>query len=734
MTLSSYRSFAEGLQQVLVRSTKFLAAATLLPLFAFHSVVFAQDNLGDESTIVYPAIYFAEYAPVTALDMVNRIPGINIQNNAAGSSSRGAFRGGRGLGSGGGGTQVLVNGKRVAGKNNNTQAMLARITAEQVAEIRLIRGTSGDLDVRGSTQIADIILFEELSDSSLSVEINTSIYADNRSEPGGSASYGGKSGNLDFLLSAIAEPKYEHMVAREHSILADFLPNDRILENRVREQTQYTLSTNLGYEINANSSARFNALYSQNDNPTKVSRRTVDLRNPGSVPFDEREFIPGEQSNWEIGGDYEYIFGNGNRAKVLFITNENDTASTRERFVVDASGEETKNLFLDAASILQERIVRGSYTMKLFDQQSVEFGLERAQTILESDLLMGLALDSGTPSAAYGGLVPVTVTNANTRVEEIRYEPFAIHNWRLNSRMSLETSLIYETSEIKQVGEFNNTRSFEFFKPKLDFRFDITPQLQLRFLLDKFVRQINFADFVAATDSEDNDSNTQAGNANLRPDFWWNYNFTAEYRLPDDVGVVSANLYKHRHKDFMQRIDVSSSEDELRAANGNIGTGEMWVLDVKASIRLKMFNLPNVLVTSRASARTSEVNGPLLGDERSFNNFNRGQFDLGFRHDIPRWRMNWGINMTNSIDGGTKRWDIDDIESFYADPSVTAFLEVIAFNDITFRLDVQNATEIDDCRDRTRFVGRISAQILEEIEFNCRGAGRVLALKVSGTF
>jgi outer membrane receptor protein involved in Fe transport len=452
------------------------------------------------------------------------------------------------------------------------------------------------------------------------------------------------------------------------------------------------------------------------------------------VPFDEREFIPGEQSNWEIGGDYEYIFGNGNRAKVLFITNENDTASTRERFVVDASGEETKNLFLDAASILQERIVRGSYTMKLFDQQSVEFGLERAQTILESDLLMGLALDSGTPSAAYGGLVPVTVTNANTRVEEIRYEPFAIHNWRLNSRMSLETSLIYETSEIEQVGEFNNTRSFEFFKPKLDFRFDITPQLQLRFLLDKFVRQINFADFVAATDSEDNDSNTQAGNANLRPDFWWNYNFTAEYRLPDDVGVVSANLYKHRHKDFMQRIDVSSSEDELRAANGNIGTGEMWVLDVKASIRLKMFNLPNVLVTSRASARTSEVNGPLLGDERSFNNFNRGQFDLGFRHDIPRWRMNWGINMTNSIDGGTKRWDIDDIESFYADPSVTAFLEVIAFNDITFRLDVQNATEIDDCRDRTRFVGRISAQILEEIEFNCRGAGRVLALKVSGTF
>ena len=613
-------------------------------------------------------------------------------------------------------------------------ALLARITAEQVAEIRLIRGTSGDLDVRGSTQIADIILFEELSDSSLSVEINTSIYADNRSEPGGSASYGGKSGNLDFLLSAIAEPKYEHMVAREHSILADFLPNDRILENRVREQTQYTLSTNLGYEINANSSARFNALYSQNDNPTKVSRRTVDLRNPGSVPFDEREFIPGEQSNWEIGGDYEYIFGNGNRAKVLFITNENDTASTRERFVVDASGEETKNLFLDAASILQERIVRGSYTMKLFDQQSVEFGLERAQTILESDLLMGLALDSGTPSAAYGGLVPVTVTNANTRVEEIRYEPFAIHNWRLNSRMSLETSLIYETSEIEQVGEFNNTRSFEFFKPKLDFRFDITPQLQLRFLLDKFVRQINFADFVAATDSEDNDSNTQAGNANLRPDFWWNYNFTAEYRLPDDVGVVSANLYKHAHRDKNERIDVSTSEDDLRSAVGNIGNGDMWVFEVKSSIRLGMLNLPNVLVTTRANVKDSKIKDLFLGIERRFSNFDRGSFGFGFRHDIPEWRLNYGVNWMNRFDGGIKRYDIDDIESTSGDPFTMAFVEVIAFGDITFRLDGRNVTEGQMCRQRQRYVGRASAGILEEIEYMCSGSGAVYSLKVSGRF
>jgi outer membrane receptor for ferrienterochelin and colicins len=732
--LRNYHVFTEELQQVLKHSIRILSAAAVLTLIAFPATVFAQDNVGDESTVSYPATYFAQYAPVTALDMINRIPGMNVSNNSGSSGGRGAARGGRGLGGGRAGTQILINGKRMAGKNNNTQAMLSRISADQVAEIELIRGTSGDLDVRGSTQIANIILYEELAASSLSIEVSTDYYADGKTEPGGSVNYSGKTGNLDYMVSAIVQPRYEHRESTEHSILGDFLPNDLILEDRIRDQTQYSLSTNLGYQFGPNSSAHFNALFSENDNPTTVSRSTTDLRNPGSSPYLERESTPGEQSNWEIGGDYEYRFANGNRFKVLFISNENDAASTRERFDVATDGSESKNLFLDTASILQERIARGSYTMNMFSGQSVEFGLERAQTILDSSLRLAIASDSGIASSAFGGLVPVDVPGANSRVEEIRYEPFAIHNWRFNSRMSLETSLVYETSEIEQTGDVNNTRNFEFFKPKLDYRFDITPQLQLRFLIDKFVRQINFSDFVAATDSEDNDSNTLAGNAELRPDFWWNYNLLAEYRLPDDVGVVSANLYKHHHVDFLQRIDVSPSEDVFRSANGNIGNGDMWVFELKSSIRLKMFDLPNVLVTARASVRDSEVTDSFLGTERSFNNFHRGDLDVGFRHDVPQWSMNWGANLKNRIDGDTRRWDIDDIENAHVDPFITAFLEVIALDNITFRFDLRNVTDVDMCRDRTRFVGHIRDNILEEIEYNCGGSGRTVSFKVSGTF
>lgn len=691
----------------------------------------AQDNVGDDSTVVYPSSYFTEYAPVTALDMVNRIPGMNISGGNRGPGN--ASRGGRGLGSGGGGTQILINGKRTAGKNNNTEAVLGRITSDQVDRIELIRGTGGDLDVRGSTQIANIVLFEEQSSSQISYEVNADYYHDSEYQPGGSLSYSGQAGDLDYIVNASAEPRYDHSVAYEESMLGDGTPNDIIHEDRIRDQTAYEFSANLGYQLSEATSFRVNGLYAQNDNPTTVSRFTTDLVPVDDPLYVERENIPGERSNWEVGGDIEHRFDNGSRLKLLAIANENDEASIRERFDVFSDGSEDKTLFLDSSNIITERIVRGSYTMDLFSGQDIEFGVEAARTELDSDLLLGLPLSSGTPSDAHGGLIPVDVPNAHTIVEEQRYEPFAIHNWQLNPRMSLETSLVYEWSEIQQSGDFNQTRDFSYFKPKFDYRFDVTPQIQLRMLVEKVVRQINFVDFVAVTDNEDDDSNTLAGNRNLRPDYWWNYNFTAEYRLPDDIGVVSANLYQHHHKDFRQRIDVSVGDDYASAV-GNIGTGNMYVADLRSSTRMKFIGMPNLLVTTRTQLRTSAVRDPFLGIERSFDNFERGRFEFGFRHDLPQWRLNYGFNWNNRFDGNLTRYDIIDLESDVGDPFATAFVEWIGFNNTTFRFDVRNMNDGVQCRERLRYEGHIRDQIIEEFEKRCTGSGRVFTLRMSGTF
>ena len=712
----------------------FSRAAILSAGLLSAASVWAQDSVNDDTTVQYPASYFSQYAPVTAKDMMDRIPGLESSSSGSGFRPGGGGRGGRGFGSGSGGSQTLINGKRTAGKNNSTGGLLDRITADQVNYIEIIRGTSGDLDVRGSGQVVNVVLFEELSNSSISYEVNMDRYRDGTNEPGGSVSYSNKIGNLDFVLSAGAEPRYDHQESEEDSILGDFSPNDRVIEDRIRDQTSYDYSANIDYEIAANSSFRLNGLFSENDNPTDVFRTTTDLTVTPNLVDTEREDIPGEQSNWELGGDYEFLRDNGNRFKVLFISNSYDRSIVRERYNVANDGIETKDLFLSSGSTTRERIVRGSYTFDLRDDQDIEFGAERAQTILDSDLGLGIASSTGIPSPAFGGLVPVSVSNAKSTVEEIRYEPFIIHNWNINSRMSLESTLLYETSTIEQWGDINNKRDFDFVKPKVDYRFNVTPTLQLRGSIEKRVSQLSFSDFVASTDSQDNDSNTLAGNANLRQMWLWKYDFNAEYRLPDDVGVLDANIYYHDHHDMIDRIDISTSEDDLQSTRGNIGDGSMYGMTLNASIRMKMINMPNLLISSRFNVADSEITDPFTGIDRRFAFFGRGRWSMNFRHDVPQWNMNWGGSWSNRFDSNQKMYDIDDVVSSLGEPTVNAFVEFVAFDNITFRFDARDATTNEQCRQRIRYVGRLSAGILEEIEDQCSSRGTVVSLKVNGTF
>ena len=712
-------------------------------LFSLGSSISAQDSIGDDSTVRYPAAYFEEWAPVTAQDMMDRIPGLS-----SGGGSRGGFSsggrgrggpggggGGRGFGSGSGGSEILINGKRTAGKNNSTGSQLGTITADQVNYFEIIRGTSGELDVRGSGQVVNVVLFEELSSSTIQYEASIEMAEDDTFSPAGNISFSGQRGGFDYQLSARTNDVYFRNISKENSILGDFSPNDRFREDRATDGNSATLNMNLGYDINAKSSARFNAQLGEGNGETDLFRRTTDLKvNPNTLDR-QRETSPSGTEDWEIGGDYEYNTNGGDRFKVLFISNSATRLNTRERFNQFDDGSESKDLFLDTSSTTKERILRGSFTFDIFEGQDIELGGERAQTILDSSLALGLASSTGIVSPAFGGLVPVSINNANSSVEEVRYEPFAIHNWIINSSMTLETSLLYETSEITQSGDVTKKRDFDFVKPKVDFRYNLTPTIQLRGTIEKVVEQLNFSDFVAATDSQDINSDVQSGNANLRQEWYWNYEINSEYRLPNDIGVLSARAYFEDWHDRIERLDVTTSEDTLLSANGNIGDGTKYGLELNSSVRMRMINMPNLLVTSSISVEDSKITDPFLGTQRRFLFSYRGRSNLGFRHDIPKWNLNYGVSWNNSFDGNRTRIDIDDIELSAGDPYWQSFVEWRGPFSMTYRLNASRLVNDGEfCRERQRFVGRVSDGILEEIEDQCSSSGRTISLSMNGTF
>jgi outer membrane receptor for ferrienterochelin and colicins len=707
-------------------------------LVLVSSFAFSQDTTADDATVTYSASYFAQYGAVSVNDMLNRIPGINLalEGNQVPSFNREE----RGLGGEG---QILINGKRLAGKANEASSQLDRISADKVDYIEIIRGTSGDLDVRNTGQLVNIVLKEASSASSLSTEIGFTSFSDDELKPLGTVSYSGQSGQLNYLMSADVGSGYRFQESFETSLLADRSLNETRAFNRYTDQTNYRLNSNLVYQATPADRFAFNALYSENDPPSDLIRTITDYQSTPVSTSIEREDMPATSDNWEFGGDYEHNFDDGAKYKLLYIVNERNNTNTRERFLSSALEQaETKDLFLDTASRYQERIVRTSYAWSVIDNQTLELGIEGAQTIQNSSLRLGLNVP-GPTSADHGGLHAIPVPNAISEVEEIRTEGFAIHNWQINPRMSLESSLLYEVSEIEQTGDINKKRDFDFVKPKLDFRFDISRSFQLRMSAEKDVSQLSFRDFSAGVNQQDDDQDTVTGNPELEQEQTWRYNINLDYRLPNDGGVLNTRFFYYDIKNSIGKIDISPDLDNLVSTNGNVGDGKVFALYLNASIRLGFLNLPQAVINAGLNLEDAYIYDPLIGKKRTVIPFDRGGYRFGYRQDIPERNLSFGLNYQDGIGnmGGTGgnrvQYDIDNVR-FYGSgkirPNLTLFAEKVGFADLTYRIEINNGLDYENCFLRKRYNGYLRDRDLREIENNCSTTGTEFVFKVRSTF
>ncbi|MCG8416078.1 MAG: TonB-dependent receptor plug domain-containing protein [Pseudomonadales bacterium] len=688
----------------------------------------------DDATVTYPASFFDQFQPFSVNDMLQRIPGINLALGGGGGSSQGgpgSSSGGGRRGLGAGGDQVLINGRRIAGKGNEGNSQLSRIPAKEVEYIQIIRGTSGDLDVRGGNQVINIVLTEAQSNVSYAYEVNMDHYHDDTLMPGSKISATGQNGAFNYFLSAEIEPRWEYRDGFEESFNVDGSLNQTVKRDEETDAQPTTLVANMGYEFNPRNTANLNLQWTDNDFDNFTDRIVTDFDGDESIARFERDNQPTTDSSWEVGGDYMHVFGDGSRWKTLFIVNEAETNSVRDRFIVDADTR-TKDLHLTNYVRNQERIVRSSYIFDFLEKHNIEAGVERAQTILDTSLQLGLLDEEEPGDPRFGGLSPVT--DSIGTVEEMRYEYFAIHNWAMNDRMTLETTLLFEDSTISQEGTQNNSRDFTFFRPKVDYRFDVTPAIQFRATIEKDVAQLSFRDFTAGVDESDDEQNDFEGNAELRQEQSWRYEANVEFRLPNDAGVINTNLYYHDLEDLIDNVDVST-EDTILSARGNIGDGERYGLNFNSSLRLNFINQPNMLLTAGLNIEESTVTDPFLQRERERSiRGGASRYSIGFRHDLPQLNnTNWGFNYRREFWNDFTVWDVDKIEQYPKVGSYFAWVETQAWGGLVYRFEARDSRH--RCRVRTRYTnGTIATGIIEEIEDSCSDAGPVLAIKIRGTF
>jgi outer membrane receptor for ferrienterochelin and colicin len=683
-----------------------------------------QDAESADSTVVYQAEFFAQYNPVTANDMLDRIPGLDL------SDSGSASEGDRGLGTGG---NLLINGQRIAGKDNSAQDQLNRIPANEVERIEIIRDTSGELNVRGASEVINIVLTAEQSRSSTTVTLVNRLNHDDTFETGGSVGWANQSGAFQALVNLELRPNFENRESFEVRLDPDGDRLGTLFETNIRNQDVLTFSTNMGYNSDPHR-MQLNLQARESDYPRPIRRNFADFTDIGTINSLEEERVEHEQRNWEVGGDYEYSFGNGSRLSLLMVANSEIRDFVRERFEADPDTEPlSKDLFIDSKQERTEFIVQGNYNVPLASNQSLRAGLERADTQLDSSLLIGSASGTEPPSDRYGGLPPLmSVSNLGTRVEELRYEGFVFHNWTLSDRSFLESSLVYETSEISQSGVVNKVRDFQFWRPSVDYRYNITDNFQIRARVQRQVDQLPFALFATTTNEEDRDRDVLAGNPEIEPQTSWNYDVEVEYRLPDDAGVFSSKVSYADIDNYIGRINATTDPDEPLSANGNVGPAKSWGWSNRVSLRLSKLKLPNAVMTATLDLFDSEITDPFLGTKQRIKE--RGAASLGFRHDVTAYGFSYGFDYYYPFHGGYYDIDIVTITRNDAARYLNMFVQKVWFGDWTFRLESDDTLDDYRCRTRQRFNGTTIDGTLAVIQDSCSSRYRRLILTIQTIF
>lgn len=656
----------------------------------------------DGATVTYEAEFFDTYTVVNAADMLRWVPGgaaLLPDNNRR---RRGNQPDKRGFGSGG--DQVLINGKRISGKSNDISSAMQRIQASVVSKIEVIRGTSAGLDVRSEGTLINVVLSEEISGGSGSWQLHSGFYGES-AEYDGLVSYSNTAGKLNYLVSAELGPY--NRGGQEDRFEEFFAPGtDTLFEQREISkpelEQQLVLNSSGSWSFDNGDVLNLNARVADKEEEETETTIVTLIGDPVTENLLNRSIE--DRFGWEVGGDLENRIGSDGALKTRVIyTNKTGDESEFVSLSSTIPGNVPSESLVLTDDEATEAIIRSSYSWPLTGTQNLELGLEGAQNTLKKNVLLFAVLPDGS-------LDPVDVFNSDSDVEENRYEFFSTHFWQLREDIALESGLNFEYSKIEQSGiDVNNARSFTYIKPRFDLRWDINDSTQFRSSLERTVSQLNFGDFVASFDSEDDQ--VDAGNPDLEPEKAWEWKFTYEKRLAEDAGVLEAQIYYNDIEDHIDKVAATN----IISAPGNIGDAEHYGVQLKGSWRLAPIGLEGAVIDLTYNFQESETTDPFTGESRHMRFKPHDRYSVRFRHDLAEWKINYRID----IDwwGEREQHDIryrDRSDSL--SPNLNASLQYRLTDNLLLWFDSRFVVDSHQRRVRERYDGNIADDVLLRTE------------------
>lgn len=720
------------------------------------SIATAQEvtTSGEASIVTYQRDFFVEYAPVTLVDMLQRVPGAQeiLNRNRQQRGGPGAQnQGERGFGSGG--DQILIDGKRLSGKSNNINDTLGRISAEQVERIELIRGAAAGLDVQSQGLIVNIILKEGISNSTTFWNFKSETKEGGSPDFQALVSHSGSRGSLDYTLSAARTANNSFQYRPEVWNEPDGrVANERVIDNFSQERG-YRFNGNFDYSFEGGAVLRLNGQYEGED-----QYRDEDRIQTGDNPYYWRWINDDTEENWEVGGDFSTKLGVLGDFKALFVINRRKEDENAIRY----DDQDTSPFIYqdeDELTIRKEKIVRAGLTNPIGSKMSLEFGGEAAINTFDKSFESQRRSDSADPfEVAASDIV---------EIKENRYEIFANHTYNVSQKLVIQSSLVTEFSNIIAENLFpdgslldRRDTNFTYFKPRVNVRYDITGTDQVRLTAEKKVSQLDFGNFVTRYDQRI--EQFQYGNTSIRPEQLWEFLAAYEHRFPNDGGSFEIEGFYRDFTDKITRVDFTEYYDfgfnpidnfnDFAALNpdqalrdyvddqgegfvsksGNVASSHTYGANIKASVRLGFIGAPNAVISGNYTYEKSSIMDQFTFLNRPFQRQSVHRGNVSFRHDITDIGLAYGGRLSMSSDGATQ--DINFYWPFSPQLNASVFMEYNITRRIKLRMDAKQLTGVRGFSDQRIFSDHRGFNDLRYIVDRKTEVPRELEISLSGTF
>lgn len=568
----------------------------------------AAADASQQGVLVFTPDFFADQRPNTALDMVGRIPGFSVQD---GDGSRG-FEGAVG--------NILINGSRPASKNDTGSSVLSRTLVPQVERIELIRGGAPGIDMQGYSVVVNVITRTQASTEQI-LTANMAFFEGGTDRGFGQYQFTRRNGDRvwGFTLAdgvAIDDSNGVGRVVRRDA-------NGVIL----RDEGYYSDQTGGGQAARVNFADAF--MGGKIDLTARLGRNDYSqfsLQDGPGILRDNR--FAEEGTSGEVGAVFTRPMG-GLTSETRFIREWNDfeNASSSQTTTGGLAGPEQRFASEGNAS---ETILRSLLRWERSPSLTLEGGGEVAYNMLEID------------QALTNGGVPIPLPSDQIMVEETRGELFGKATWRVRPDLNVEGGLRLEASTITQSGDADQEKSFFYAKPRLQVTWTPRPQNQVRFRFERDVGQLDFGDFAAGADLEE--EQLFGGNVNLEPEERWITELTYERRFLGD-GIFSIG---YRHDEIIGVIDRLPLTGGLSAV-GNIGDGTLDQLAVNFILPLDWTGFSGGQFQFRNTWNDTAVIDPTSGQERPISNVRPSQPGFTLSQDITTWKINWAMTYLEGL-------------------------------------------------------------------------------------